>query len=86
MEIEKAKAHRKKIQQKSEKDALKDSKRSFTQIKTDLSQCKHVSHNIIAGNLAKNPGYFNVYTVPELKVLLKAYNIQLRKLVKKSSM
>ena len=83
MEIEKAKAHRKRIQQKSEKDALKDSKWSFTQIKTDLSQCKHVSHNIIAGNLAKNPGYFNVYTVPELKVLLKAYNIPFRKTGKK---
>ena len=30
-------------------------------------------------NLAKNLGYFNVYTVPELKVLLKTYNIPFRK-------
>ena len=86
MDVEKAKAHRKKIQQKSEKVQLKKSKWSVEDMKQDNSEGKQVSHNIILGNLAKNPDYFNVYTIAKLRILLQAYSVTSKKSFKKDQL
>ena len=83
LEIEKAKAHRKKIQEKSEKMSLKRSKLSMEDIKCDNSQNKQVSHNVLVGNISKNGDYLTLYTISELQVILSAYNLKFKKSSKK---
>ena len=83
LEVEKTKAHRKKIQEKSEKASLKKSKLAINDIRQDMSQNKQVSHNIIVSSVSKNNEYFNLYIISELHVLLSAYSIKLKKSAKK---
>ena len=83
LEVKKTKAHRKKIQEKSEKASLKKSKLAINDIRQDNSQNKQVSHNIIVGSVSKNNEYFNLYIISELHVLLSAYGIKFKKSAKK---
>ena len=54
-EVEKAKAHRKKIEQKGEKTEAKRSKLTIADIVKDNSEGKQVSLRIIVGNITKMP-------------------------------
>ena len=86
MEVEKTKAHRKKIQQKGEKTEAKRSKLAIADIVKDNSEGKQVSHRIIVGNIAKNADYLSLYVISELHLLLRAYSITFKKSSRKEQL
>ena len=86
MEVEKATAHRKKIQQKGEKTEAKRSKLAIADIVKDNSEGKQVSHRIIVGNIAKNVDYLSLYVISELHLLLRAYSITFKKSSRKEKL
>ena len=83
-EIKRTAAHRKKVQQRSEKTAEKKSKCTISDILKDESVGKINSHRILQGNISSNPNYLSVYTKPELFLLLDSYRVKYKKSSNKS--
>ena len=60
--IKRTVAHRKKVQQRSERASIKKSKLSIAEMISDLSNSKENSHKVLQGHIASNSEYLSAYT------------------------
>ena len=60
--IKRTVAHRKKVQQRSEKASIKKAKLSIAEMISDVSNSKENSHKVLQGHIASNSEYLSAYT------------------------
>ena len=82
--IKRTVAHRKKVQQRSEKASIKKSKLSIAEMISDVSNGKENSRKVLQGHIASNSEYLSAYTKSELHSILAAYSVPFKKSSNKS--